>query len=108
MNEIFRNVRTRKLKKSYLQGTRKPPVRLVRRYGGAIERKADNYMSDNQTREKAAPEFAGAYSEIPKKLKAYYDSLQEEVIPDRFLDLLEKLDRAEQAAKQADAVRELE
>jgi len=65
-------------------------------------------MSDNQTREKTAPEFPGAYSEIPKKLKAYYDSLQDEAIPDRFLDLLEKLDRAEQAAKQADAVRELE
>jgi hypothetical protein len=73
-----------------------------------MERKADNSMSDNQTREKAAPELSGAYAEIPKKLKAYYDSLQEEAIPDRFLDLLEKLDRAEQAAKQADAVRELE
>jgi len=72
------------------------------------KRKADNSMSDNQTREKTAPELSGAYSEIPKKLKAYYDSLQEEAIPDRFLDLLEKLDRAEQAAKQADAVRELE
>lgn len=65
-------------------------------------------MSDNQTREKAAPEFSGVYAEIPKKLKAYYDTLQDEAIPDRFLDLLEKLDRAEQAAKQADAVRELE
>lgn len=65
-------------------------------------------MTNNHAREKAAPELSGAYSEIPKKLKAYYDSLQEEAIPDRFLDLLEKLDRAEQAAMQADTVKELD
>lgn len=65
-------------------------------------------MKDNQTRGKANPEFSGAYAEIPKKLKAYYDSLQDEAIPDRFLDLLEKLDRAERAANQADSIRELE
>lgn len=65
-------------------------------------------MKDNQTRDKANPEFSGAYAEIPKKLKAYYDSLQDEAIPDRFLDLLEKLDRAERAANQADSIRELE
>lgn len=65
-------------------------------------------MKNNHSREKASPEFSGAYSEIPKKLKAYYDSLQDEAIPDRFLDLLEKLDRAEQAAKQAESLRELD
>ncbi len=59
-------------------------------------------MKDNQTREKASPEFSGAYSEIPKKLKAYYDSLQDEAIPDRFLDLLEKLEQAEEAAKRSE------
>jgi len=37
----------------------------------------------------------GPFGEIPKKLKEYYDSLQEENIPDRFLRLLEKLDQAE-------------
>lgn len=40
----------------------------------------------------------GPFGEIPKKLKEYYDSLQDEAIPDRFLDLLERLDQAEQAA----------
>lgn len=65
-------------------------------------------MKDNQTRDRASPEFSGAYAEIPKKLKAYYDSLQDEAIPDRFLDLLEKLDHAERAASKADTLKELD
>ena len=36
---------------------------------------------------------------ISQKLKAYYSSVEEEGIPDKFLDLLEKLDAAERAAK---------
>jgi hypothetical protein len=40
----------------------------------------------------------GPFGEIPKKLKEYYDSLQDEAIPDKFLDLLERLDQAERAA----------
>lgn len=40
-----------------------------------------------------------ATSEISRKLRALYDSVQEEGVPDRFLDLLEKLDQAEKAAK---------
>ena len=44
---------------------------------------------------------SGPVGEIPKKLRQYYESLQEEAIPDRLLDLLEKLDRAERAANQA-------
>lgn len=39
------------------------------------------------------------HPEISRKLKALYDSVQEEEIPGRFLDLLEKLDAAEQSAK---------
>ena len=65
-------------------------------------------MKDNQTRGRTKPELTGAYAEIPKKLKAYYDSLQDEAIPDRFLDLLEKLDEAEKAALKVDALKELE
>ncbi len=42
----------------------------------------------------------GSYSDIPKKLKEYYDSLQDEAIPDRFLDLLERLSVAERAASE--------
>lgn len=37
----------------------------------------------------------GPNSEIGSKLRALYSSIQDETIPDRFLDLLEKLDRVE-------------
>lgn len=37
----------------------------------------------------------GPNSEIGSKLRALYSSIQDETIPDRFLDLLEKLDQAE-------------
>ncbi len=36
-----------------------------------------------------------ATSEISKRLRALYDSVQTEPIPDRFLDLLEKLDEVD-------------
>jgi hypothetical protein len=38
---------------------------------------------------------------ISRKLRDYYGSLQEERIPDRFLDLLERLDEAERKAGSA-------
>ena len=38
----------------------------------------------------------GPNAEIGRKLKAYYRTLEVEPIPDRFLELLEKLDEAEQ------------
>ncbi|WP_303619490.1 NepR family anti-sigma factor [Mariluticola halotolerans] len=37
-------------------------------------------------------------SQISQKLRELYSSVQEEAIPDRFLDLLEQLDEAEKAA----------
>jgi len=37
----------------------------------------------------------GPNSEIGSKLRALYTSIQEETIPARFLDLLERLDQAE-------------
>ncbi|AQS42206.1 MAG: Hypothetical protein BHV28_15260 [Candidatus Tokpelaia hoelldobleri] len=37
----------------------------------------------------------GANSQIANQLRAFYTSIQEEKIPDRFLELLEKLDQAE-------------
>lgn len=83
-------------------------VYAVGNAGQNIEAKVDMLMKDNQARDGKSPEFTGAYAEIPKKLKAYYDSLQDEAIPDKFLDLLEKLDRAEQVAQKADAIKELE
>lgn len=37
----------------------------------------------------------GPNTEIGSKLRALYSSIQDETIPDRFLDLLEKLDQVE-------------
>ncbi|SPL66270.1 hypothetical protein OHAE_2137 [Ochrobactrum soli] len=39
------------------------------------------------------------------KLKALYASIQDETIPDRFLDLLEKLDQAEQESMRGQSTR---
>lgn len=40
-------------------------------------------------------ELLGANSQIANQLRAFYTSIQEEKIPDKFLELLEKLDQAE-------------
>lgn len=43
-----------------------------------------------------------ATSEISRKLRSLYDSVQAEPIPDRFLDLLEKLDEVEGRSGEGD------
>jgi len=40
---------------------------------------------------------------ITRKLKELYDAVQDEGIPDKFLDLLEKLDEAESKSKASGA-----
>lgn len=53
---------------------------------------------DAETRAARASKNAdplGANSEIGRKLKQYYDNLVSEDIPDRFADLLSKLEHAE-------------
>ncbi|AXV16285.1 hypothetical protein CYG48_11575 [Neorhizobium sp. SOG26] len=40
---------------------------------------------------------------ISRKLREFYDAVQEEGIPDRFLDLLERLEQAEKNAKSVNA-----
>ncbi len=40
-------------------------------------------------------------SMINQQLKKYYVSLEEETIPDRFIEMLEQLDKAEKKATQA-------
>ena len=42
---------------------------------------------------------SGPHGSISRKLRDFYDAVQEEAIPDRFLDLLEKLDQAERNAQ---------
>lgn len=41
----------------------------------------------------------GANSEIGRKLKQYYDDLVTDEVPDRFAELLSKLERAQPAEK---------
>ncbi len=41
----------------------------------------------------------GVQSAIGKRLKAYYDDVASEPVPDRFLSLLDALDEAESASK---------
>lgn len=48
---------------------------------------------ENQT--SSADNVAG--KTVSRKLREYYDSVMEEAIPDRFLDLLEQLDAADSA-----------
>ena len=61
----------------------------------------DNFA--NQQRMRLQPDDGlGPTSDIGSRLRALYGAVQEEGVPDQLLDLLEKLDSAEQAqAKQA-------
>jgi hypothetical protein len=70
--------------------------------------RANDQMKNNQTDRMNGSELPGPFGEIPKRLKEYYDSLQEEAVPDRFLDLLERLDRAERNALSSATVGESE
>jgi len=67
-------------------------------------------MEDRDNREGAQPQpdttpaphgstDLGSSSAIGKRLKAYYDDVASEPVPDRFLSLLDALDAAESASK---------
>lgn len=45
----------------------------------------------------------GSNSDIGAKLRAYYGAVQDQPIPDKFLELLDKLDQVERSAKRKDA-----
>lgn len=51
-----------------------------------------------KARSGAAEEGLGSNSDIGAKLRALYGAVQDEGIPSHLLDLLEKLDQAEQAS----------
>ncbi|MBW9117809.1 hypothetical protein JNB88_29765 [Rhizobium cauense] len=53
---------------------------------------------DRQRLEMRASDILDPNSQIGVKLRSLYAAVQEEAIPDRFLDLLEKLDQAELVA----------
>ena len=43
--------------------------------------------------------MADPNNQIASKLKALYSAVEQEAVPDTFLDLLEKLDQAEQSTR---------
>ena len=56
------------------------------------------FANDAGSRRGDADEL-GATSDLGIKLRALYGAVQSESIPDKFLDLLEKLDEVEQKSK---------
>jgi hypothetical protein len=52
-----------------------------------------------------ADDGLGPNTDIGSRLRALYGSVQDEGVPEQLLDLLEKLDSAEQAHKTKDAIR---
>lgn len=60
-------------------------------------------IPENQRRAGVAGRTGGGMSDpnnqIASKLKALYSAVEQEPIPDMFLDLLEKLDKAEQGGQ---------
>ena len=53
-------------------------------------------------RQRRADDGLGPTSDIGAKLRAFYGAVQDQPIPDKFLDLLEKLDAVERASKKKD------
>lgn len=61
----------------------------------------ENIVSQQRTRVQAgrADDGLGPNTDIGSRLRALYGSVQDEGVPENLLDLLEKLDSAEQAQK---------
>lgn len=66
------------------------------------DKKQMNYA--NAARFRRGEDVLGPNTDIGMKLRALYSAVQDESIPDKFLELLERLDQAEQKGK-PDAVR---
>ena len=58
---------------------------------------------DRQRLEMRASDILDPNSQIGVKLRSLYAAVQEEAIPDRFLELLERLEQAEKNAKSVNA-----
>lgn len=59
-----------------------------------------NMQQNSSARLQREEDGLGPTSDIGVRLRALYGAVQDEGIPDKFLDLLEKLDAAELQAKQ--------
>ncbi|KAB0679913.1 hypothetical protein F6X38_11635 [Aureimonas leprariae] len=55
-------------------------------------------MQDSHATQTTPAADLGSNSAIGRKLKAFYDDVASEPVPDRFLSLLDALDKAEQRA----------
>jgi hypothetical protein len=67
------------------------------RFGHLKDKAKMNEMS--VPRRRRMDDGLGSNSDIGAKLRAYYGAVQDQPIPDKFLDLLDKLDEVERAAK---------
>ncbi|MGY5775905.1 NepR family anti-sigma factor [Rhizobium sp. LEGMi135b] len=54
--------------------------------------------ADKKTSDLRAMDILDPNNQIGNRLRSFYAAAQDEAIPDRFLDLLEKLDQAESLA----------
>jgi hypothetical protein len=61
------------------------------------DKKQMNYA--NAARFRRGEDVLGPNTDIGMKLRALYGAVQEETIPDKFLELLERLDQVEQQDK---------
>ncbi|MDB5587269.1 MAG: hypothetical protein JWP26_2239 [Devosia sp.] len=70
----------------------------------------EDIVSQQRTRVQAgrADDGLGPNTDIGSRLRALYGSVQDEGVPEQLLDLLEKLDSAEQSQKSKDAPRSRE
>jgi hypothetical protein len=59
---------------------------------------AQHQEETEQARDGTTSDILDPNSQIGSRLRSLYAAAQDEAIPDRFLDLLEKLDQVEQAA----------
>ncbi|MBE7186230.1 MAG: hypothetical protein INR68_17690 [Methylobacterium mesophilicum] len=59
------------------------------------DREGSTVQGDHAAQTASATDL-GANSAIGRKLKAFYDDVASEPVPDRFLSLLDALDKAEQ------------
>jgi hypothetical protein len=81
--------------------------------GSASSRESDPSVRDKPTmnqmnpgRPRRSEDGLGANTDIGAKLRALYGSVQDEGIPDKLLDLLEKLDQAERGGASSSSDRE--
>ena len=77
--------------------TSEPSVTLV--HGSRVVKDKTKMNEMSVPRSRRTDDGLGPNSDIGAKLRAFYGAVQDQPIPDKFLDLLEKLDEVEQASR---------